>query len=106
MDHPDENMILASTRQQPDGWPGGVKQHIAQCLTCRTLYHEYEHINPLLAEGTRASAGYVYPSITDSVMQRLHGLGASSNSLTRVIRTARQGYRGARRPTWRLVGSS
>src|SRR5436305_4557711 len=106
MDHPDESMLLASTRQQSDDWPGGVEQHITQCVTCRARYSEYQRINMLLIEGTRAPAGYVYPSITDPVMQRLHELESSSNNLTRVIRTERQGYRGVTRPKWRLVGSS
>ncbi len=109
MDHPDESMLLASTRQQPDGWPGGVKQHITQCLTCHARYNEYRRINALLREGTRAPVGYIYPSITDSVIQRVHELESSSNHLTRGVKTARQrykGYRGATRPIWQLVGSS
>ena len=59
MDHPDESMLLASTRQQPDGCPGGVEQHITRCSTCHERYSEYQRINALLIEGTRAPTGYV-----------------------------------------------
>lgn len=106
MDHPDESMLLASTRHQPDVWPGGVEQHIAECLTCRARYNEYQRINPLLTEAICTPPGYLYPSITDSVMQRLHELEASSNNVMRVIETVRLRYRGGRHPNWQLAGSS
>lgn len=104
MNHPDEGMLLAFTRQQPDGWPGGVEQHITQCLTCHARYCEYQRINILLLDATPIE--HAYPSITDSVMQKLHELEYSSSYLTRVSKVVRKEYRGAIRPGWQLLGSS
>ncbi len=106
MDHPDESMLLAFTRRQVDGWPGGVERHISQCLACHARYNEYQRINEILVDATRAPADRAYPSITEAVIQKVHELEISSNNLTRVIRAVRKGYRSATRTTWRLVGPS
>jgi hypothetical protein len=106
MDHPDESMLLAFTRRQADGWPGGVERHISQCLACHARYNEYQRINEILVDATRAPADHAYPSITEAVIQKVHDLEIPSNNLTWVIRAVRKGYRSAARPTWRLVGPS
>ncbi|HZT98312.1 MAG TPA: hypothetical protein VFA10_01560 [Ktedonobacteraceae bacterium] len=106
MDHPDESMLLAFTRRQVDGWPGEVERHISQCLACHARYNEYQRINEILVDATRAPADRAYPSITEAVIQKVHELEISSNNLTRVIRAVRKGYRSATRTTWRLVGPS
>lgn len=106
MDHPDESILLAFTRRQVDGWPGGVGRHISQCLACHARYNEYQRINEILVDATRAPADHAYPSITEAVIQKVHEWEIPSNNLTWVIRAVRKGYRSAPRPTWRLVGPS
>lgn len=106
MDHPDESMLLAFTLQQPDGWPGGVEQHITQCPICHTCYTEYQRINAVLVNWAHAPAYRTYPAITDSVMQKLHELEPSSGNLTKIIKGVRKGNSGAALPTWHLVGPS
>ena len=106
MDHPDESMLLASTRQQPDDWPGGVEQHITQCLTCHMRYIEYQRISAILVAWAHAPAYCTYPSITGSVMQKLHELEPSSNYFATIIKAVRKGYRGAALPKRHLIGPS
>ena len=104
MDHPDESMLLAATRQQPDGWPGGIEQHITQCSICHDRYREYQRINEILVDWAHAPIYRTYPSITASVMQKLHEPEPSSGHLARFLKAVRKGYRGATLPSSRLVG--
>jgi hypothetical protein len=86
MDHPDKSMLFASTRQQPDGWSGEIERHIAQCPICYTYYTECQRINTTLVNWAHDPAYRTYPSITDSVVQKLIDVELSSNDFRRVVK--------------------
>src|SRR5207248_5917418 len=91
MEHPDDTMLLAYTRQQSldEGWPS-IHQHIDTCKDCQQRCIEYAKISAELTETLEHfQRNQYYPSLTES--EFIHNPAA-----VRLVRKQRGQKRGRR----------
>ena len=76
MTHPDDGMLLAYVRHQPDGaWPGWVEQHITTCSLCKIRCADYRNTSATLERLMHAGEAQSYPSLVDGFLQQIQPAG-------------------------------